>query len=147
MNVPLLLLDNMTNPWPFLMWGIDIIGEVTPKASNGRWYILVAIDYFTKWVEAESYSSVNTKSVIKFIKRNIIYQYRVPYELISDHGSHYQGELCKLLENFKIMHHKSDPYWPETNGTVDAANKNMKTIIRKMTDNYKDWAKKLPLTL
>jgi len=145
--VPPSLLYNMTTPWPFSTWGIDIIGEVTPKASNGHRFILVAIDYFTKWVEAESYSSLNARSVVKFIKKNIIYRYGVPYELISDHGSHFQGEVRKLLEKFKIIRHKSAPYRPQTNGAVEAANKNIKTIIRKMTDNYRDWAEKLPLAL
>ena len=75
----------MTTPCPFSTWGIDIIGEVTPKASNGHHYILVDFDNFTKWVEAESYASLNAKSVVKFLKKNIIYRYGVPYELISDH--------------------------------------------------------------
>jgi len=46
----------MTSPWPFFTWGIDIIGKVTPKALNGHEFILIAVDYFTKWVEAESYA-------------------------------------------------------------------------------------------
>ena len=52
-------LYNMTSPWPFSVWGIDIIGKITPKTSNRHEYILVAIDYFTKWVEAASYSTTN----------------------------------------------------------------------------------------
>ena len=125
----------MTTPWPFATWGIDIIGEITPKASNGHRYILVAIDYFTKWVEAESYAKLNAKSVVKFLKKNILYRYGVPYELISDHGSHFQGEVLKLLEKFKIAHHMSAPYRPQTNGAVEVANKNIKTIKWKMVNN------------
>ena len=53
----------MTTPWPFSMWGIDVIRPITPKASNGYRFIFVVIDYFTKWVEAVSYASV-TKSVV-----------------------------------------------------------------------------------
>ena len=62
----------MTSPWPFSTWGIDIIGKVTPKASNGHEFILVAIDYFTKWVKAELYTVLNAKKLAKFIKKNII---------------------------------------------------------------------------
>ena len=51
----------MTSPWPFVIWGIDIIGEITPKASNGHRYIIVAFDYFSKWVEVESYVTVGSK--------------------------------------------------------------------------------------
>ena len=65
--VPPSLLYSMTSPWPFSTWGIDIIGEVIPKASNGNRYILVAIDYFTKWVETASYTKLGAKEVVKFI--------------------------------------------------------------------------------
>ena len=53
----------MTFSWPFAVWGIDIIGEVRPKALNGYHYIMVAIDYFSKWVEAESYVTVGSKQM------------------------------------------------------------------------------------
>ena len=47
-------LHALTSSWPFSVWGIDIIGKISPKSSSGHEYILVAIDYFTKWVEASS---------------------------------------------------------------------------------------------
>ena len=56
-------LQGMTSPWPFGVWGIDIIGEVRPKTSNGHRYIMLAIDYFSKWVEAESYTIVGSKQM------------------------------------------------------------------------------------
>ena len=63
----------MTIPWPLSMWGIDVIGLITPKASNGHKFIFVVIDYFTKWVEASPYASVTMSVVCKFINREIIY--------------------------------------------------------------------------
>jgi hypothetical protein len=57
-NAPPVPLHNMVAPWPFSMWGMDVIGPIIPKASNGHRFILVAIDYFTKWVEAASYANV-----------------------------------------------------------------------------------------
>ena len=60
-HLPSMELQGMTSPWPFAAWGIDIIGEVRPKASNGHRYIVVAIDYFSKWVEAESFATVGSK--------------------------------------------------------------------------------------
>ena len=53
----------MTFPWPFSVWGIDVIGRIAVKALNGHEYILVAIDYFTKWVEAASYSVLKANHV------------------------------------------------------------------------------------
>ena len=71
-NVPPSPLHVMTAPWPFSMWGMDMIGPITPKASNGHQFILVAIDYFTKWVEAASYANVTKSVVCRFVKRDII---------------------------------------------------------------------------
>ena len=62
-NVPPRPLHFLAAPWPFLAWGMDSIELVISKASNGHEYILVAIDYFTKWVEATSYKSI-TQAVV-----------------------------------------------------------------------------------
>ena len=53
-------LNVLVSPWPFAMWGMNVIGPIEPKASNGHRFILVAIDYFTKWVEAASYAHVTS---------------------------------------------------------------------------------------
>ena len=110
MNVPPSLLYKMTTPLPFLIWGIYVIGEITPKASNKHQYILVAIDYFMKWVEAESYATLKANDVAKFLRNNIICRYGVPHELLSYHRSHFQGEVIDLLKEYKITHHMSVPY-------------------------------------
>ena len=102
MNVPPSQLTNMTSPWPFSAWGIDIIGKITPKASNGHEFILVAIDYFTKWVEAASFSVLKSSHIVAFMRENIICRYGVPHELISDHGSHFKGEVLDLLQEYSI---------------------------------------------
>ena len=57
-NIPPVPLNVLTAPWPFAMWGIDMIGEIKPKTSNGHRFILVSIDYFTKWVKEASFASV-----------------------------------------------------------------------------------------
>ena len=75
-------LHALTSPWPFSVWGIDIIGKISPKSSNGHEYILVAIDYFTKWVEAASYARLTVARVAKFIISHIICLYGVPHKLI-----------------------------------------------------------------
>ena len=77
-HVPPNELYSITSPWPFSIWGIYVIGRITPKASNGYKYILVAINYFTKWVEAASYFVLKAKHMARFIENNIIYQFGVP---------------------------------------------------------------------
>ena len=62
----------MTSPWPFSIWGVGVIGRIAPKASNGHEYILVPINYFTKWVEVVTYFVLKAKHVTRFIENNII---------------------------------------------------------------------------
>ena len=131
-----MLLHTMTSPWPFSTWGIDIIGKILPAASNGHEFILVDIDFFTKWVEVASYKVLNSKKVAQFIQTNIICRYRVPHEIISENGLHFKGEIEKLLRQFNIQHHKSSPYRPQTNGAIEATNKNIGRILKKSMKNY-----------
>ncbi|KAI5431079.1 hypothetical protein KIW84_035297 [Lathyrus oleraceus] len=77
-HVPPTLLNVISSPWPFSMWGIDMIGMIETKASSGHRFILVAIDYFTKWVEAESYANVTKQVIVRFIMNQIICRYGVP---------------------------------------------------------------------
>ena len=77
------------------MWGIDMIGMIEPKASNGHRFILVAIDYFTKWVEAASYANVTRQVVVKFIKNQPICLYGVLDKIITDYGSNLNNKMMK----------------------------------------------------
>lgn len=61
---PAMDLKTLSALWPFSTWGIDIIEKIDPSASNGHEVILVAIDYFTKWVEAKLFKTLKTKQVI-----------------------------------------------------------------------------------
>ena len=132
-HVPPNPLSLISSPWPFAMWGIDMIGKIEPTASNGHRFILVAIDYFTKWVEAASYANVTKQVVARFLKRDIICRYGVPKRIITDNGSNLNNNMVEALcKDFKIAHHNSSPYRPKMNGDVEAANKNIKRIIQKM---------------
>ena len=110
-------------------------------------YILISIGNFTKWVEVASYVRLTVARVAKFIKSHIIYRYRVPHELISDIGVHFRGEVDTLIQEYGIQHHRSFTYRPQTNGVVEAANKNIKRILRKMAKTSRDWSEKLPFTM
>jgi hypothetical protein len=79
--------------WPFSMWGIDIIGPINPRASNGHRFILVAIDYFTKWIEAALYTNVTQNVVTRFLKNNIICRYGLPERIITDNGSNLNNKM------------------------------------------------------
>jgi len=129
-NIAPTTLNVLSAPWSFAMWGIYVIGAIESKESNGHRFILVAIDYFTKWVEATSYANVTRKVVVKFIKNELIRRYGLPNKIITDNATNMNNQMMKdLCEEFKIQHHNSSPYRPKMNGVVEAANKNIKKIL------------------
>ena len=140
-------LHALTSPWPFSVWGINIIGTISLKSSSGHEFILVAIDYFTKWVEAVSYARLTSSGVASFIRSHIICRYRVPHEPILDRGVHFRAYVDTLLQRYSIQHHRSSVYRPQTNRAVEDANKNVKRISRRMVESSWDWSEKLPLAL
>ena len=109
-HIPHSELHTLTLPWPFSVWGIDIIGEILSKCSNCHEFILVAIDYFTKWEEVASYARLTSARVASFIRSHIICRYGVPHELISDRGVHFGAEVDTLLQRYGIQHHRSSAY-------------------------------------
>ena len=111
-------------------------------------FIWVTIDYFTKWVEANSYKSVTKKVVVDFIRNNWICQFGLPNSIIKYIGgnlnSHLMNEICEQL---KITHRNSTSYCPKMNVAVEAANKNIKSILRRIIDNHKGRHEMLPYAL
>ncbi|XP_055814516.1 uncharacterized protein LOC129884202 [Solanum dulcamara] len=138
----------MGSPWPFSAWGMDVIGAIEPLASNGHRFILVAIDYFTKWVEALTYKAVTKKVVADFVRNNIICRFGIPESIITDNAANLNSDLMKeICERFKITHRNSTTYRPQMNGAVEVANKNIKKILRKIVDGHRQWHEKLPYAL
>ncbi|KAK8664395.1 hypothetical protein V6N13_084187 [Hibiscus sabdariffa] len=138
----------MTSPWPFSTWGMDVIGPIFPKASNGYRFIFVIIDYFTKWVEAASFANVTESVICRFIKKEITCRFGLPERIVSDNAKNLNSKMMeRICEQFKIKHHRSVTYRPKMNGAVEAANKNIKRIVAKMTTTYRDWHEKLPFAL
>lgn len=90
----------MTTLWPFNTWGIDIIEKISSKASNRHKFILVAIDFFTKWVKAESFKTLNGKKMAQIIRRNTICCFGVFYEHYKKNGILWQNFRWSL----KIRH-------------------------------------------
>ena len=112
-----------------------MMGRIEPTASNGHHFILVAIDYFTKWVESVSYANVTKKMVARFLKKEIICRYGVLNKIITDNGSNLNNKMMKeLCKDSKIEHHNPSLYRSKMNGVVEAANKNIKKIVQKMVE-------------
>ncbi|MCO5568611.1 hypothetical protein L7F22_022310 [Adiantum nelumboides] len=120
---------------PFEKWGIDAMGPL-PRTANGKLYILVAIDYMTRWVEVQSVAKVNEKIVIKFVYTHICCRFGTPLEIVSDNGPGFRrGLLTEVCEELKISHRHSTPYYPQSNGLVEKANGIIAGIIRKMVES------------
>ena len=82
----------MQSPWPFAVWGIDLIGSL-PTGKGGVKYAVVAVDYFTKWAEAEPLATITTKKVLDFVIKNIVCRYGLPRKIVSDNGTQFDSDL------------------------------------------------------
>ena len=127
----------------FDVWGIYFMGPFS--SSFGYIYILVGVDYVSKWVEAVPCRAVDHRLVLKFLKENIFSKFGVPKAIISDEGSHfYNKPFENLLTKYGVKHKVATPYHPRTSGQVDLANREIKTILMKVVNsNRKDWSLKL----
>jgi hypothetical protein len=74
-RVPASALNPIIKPWPFRGWGIDLIGQINPPSSNGHKFVLLATNYFTKWVEAIPLKKVTSENMVEFVKEHIIYRF------------------------------------------------------------------------
>jgi hypothetical protein len=114
----------------FDCWGIDFMGPFPP--SFGFLYILVALDYVSKWIEAIPSRNNNHKIVIKFLKENILSRFGIPRVMISDGGTHfYNKPFESLMKKYGITHKVATPYHPQTSGQVELANREIKQILKK----------------
>ncbi|XP_070057190.1 uncharacterized protein [Nicotiana tomentosiformis] len=114
-------LNVMGSPWPFVAWGMDVIGPIEPSASNGNYLILVAIDYFTKWVEVSTYKAVAKKVVENFVRNNIVCRFVILKSIITDNAAKLNKDLMReIYEKFRIVHRNSTSYRPQMNGAVEA---------------------------
>ena len=127
----------------FDCWGIDFMGPFPP--SFGFLYILVAVDYVSKWVEAIPCRNNDHRTVIKFLKENLLSRFGIPRAIISDGGKHFCNRPFEsLMKKYGVTHKISTSYHPQTNGQVELANREIKQILEKTVNpNRKDWSLRL----
>jgi len=123
--------------------GTDFMGPF--PNSFGNQYILVAVDYMSKWVEAIPSKTNDNMVVIKFLKENIFSRFRTPRTIISDNDTHFCNRSFKaLMQKYVITHKLSTLYHPQTSGQVEISNRQIKLILEKTANqNKKDWSTKL----
>ena len=102
----------------FDVWGIDFMGPF--PNSFGNFYILLAVDYMSKWVEAVACKTNDNRVVVKFLKENILSHFGTPRAIISDNGLHFCNRSFEaLMRKYAIMHKLSTPYHPQTSRQVE----------------------------
>ena len=93
-------------------------------SSFGKLYILVAVDYVSKWVEAVACKTNDNKVVVKFLKENIFSRFGTPLTIISDNGTHFCNRSFEaLMRKYNIHHRLSTPYHLQTSGQVEVSNR------------------------
>ncbi|GJU67162.1 putative nucleotidyltransferase, ribonuclease H [Tanacetum coccineum] len=126
----------------FDIWGLDFMGPF--PNSKGNKYILVAVDYVSKWVKAQALPTNDARVVIRFLRR-LFARFGVPKALISDRGTHFcNSQLEKALQKYGVTHKLSTAYHPQTNGQTEVTNRAIKRILeRSVGYNPKNWSEKL----
>ncbi|GJX47459.1 reverse transcriptase domain-containing protein [Tanacetum coccineum] len=126
----------------FDIWGINFMGPF--PSSRGNKYILVAVDYLSKWVEAKVLPTNDAQVVVKFLK-SLFAQFGTPRAIISDRGTHfYNNKFAKVMSKYGVTHRLATAYHPQTSGQVEVSNRGLKRILeRTVGENHTSWSDKL----
>jgi transposase InsO family protein len=131
----------------FKKWAIDFVGPIKPRGrSTGDRYIFTVTEYLTRWAEARAVKECSAAIAAQFIFDDIITRFGCPKILMSDQGTHFINKTIEALtQEFEVHHHKSTPYHPQDNGTVEAFNKILETTLTNIFSvNKDDWDLRIP---
>ncbi|KAL6334899.1 hypothetical protein AAG906_023704 [Vitis piasezkii] len=119
---------------------------VLAELHEGKKFLLVATDYFSKWVEAEAYASIKDKDVTKFVWKNIICRFGIPQTIIADNGPQFDSIAFRnFCSELNIRNSYSTPRYPQSNGQAEATNKTLITALKKRLEQAKGkWVEELP---
>ena len=131
----------------FNVWRMDFMGPF--PYSFGNIYILLPVDYVSKWVEVVACPKNDANTVVGFLQRNILSRFGTPKTIISDGGSHFENKVFeKLMGRYGIKHIMSLAYHPQTNGQAEISNREIKKILEKtVSSSIRDWSLKLDYAL
>ncbi|XP_073037999.1 uncharacterized protein [Primulina eburnea] len=133
---------------PFDQWGLDIVGPF-PIARAQKKFLLVAVDYFSKWVEAEPLARITKDEVMKFLWKIIVCRYGIPRKLISDNGRQFQGKkITSWCQEMKITQSFTSVAYPQANGQTEVTNRIIVQALKaRLHGKGKDWVEELPSVL
>jgi len=131
-RAPVSAMNPIIKSWPFRGWALDLIDQIYPPLSKGHKFILVATNYFTKWVEAIPLKIVTSANMIDFVKDHIVYQFAIPQTITTDQGTMFDEFAIGM--GIKVLN--SSPYDAQANGQAKASNKGIiKLVTLKIEEN------------
>jgi hypothetical protein len=111
------MLHPIIKPCPFRGWALDFVGHIHPVSSKGHRFVLVAMDYFTKWTKVVPLKNMTHKEVIRFISEHIIHRFGIPHTLTTDQGLSFMShQVREFVKSFKIKLLSSSVYFAQVNG-------------------------------
>ncbi|XP_016648932.1 PREDICTED: uncharacterized protein LOC107880908 [Prunus mume] len=148
LKVPTEPLNPMTSPWPFAQWGLDLIDPLSQGTGQLK-FAVVAVDYFTKWTEAEALATITTAKIEHFVWRNIVCRFDLPNATVTDNGKQFDcSGFQHLCSRFNIRIFFTSPTHPQSNRQVEAINKIIKKTLKKKLGVAKgNWPAILPEAL
>ena len=137
-------MTHISSPWPSAQSGIDIMGPFPLRKKQLR-FLVVAIDYFTKWVEAKPVTTITKAKVTSFVWKNIIYRFGVPHVIISDNGKQFNNpKFQNFCQDLGVKNHYSSPRHPQVNNKIEVTNKSLLKIIKTRLERAKGaWLEEL----
>ena len=148
-NTPANPTKSIIPTWPLPRWGVDIVGPL-PLAPGNLWFMVVALEYFTKWIEAKALAKITSGTLISFVYQRIICQFGVPAYITVDNRKQFE---CTDFKNFcgklNIKLTFASVNHPLTNGAVKKVNGLIFTAISKsLFDSLKGkWAQELTTSI
>ncbi|GKD55610.1 reverse transcriptase domain-containing protein [Tanacetum coccineum] len=144
-KLPKTRLTSIMSPWPFYQWGLDILGPL-PEGPGKLKFIIVAIDYFTKWIEAKPLAKTTGKEVKNFVWQNIVCRFGLPRVIVTDNGTQLVNDPFKSwCEKWKIKQMNTAVAHPQANGLVERANKSlMHGLKARLGRERVGWVDELP---
>ncbi|RDX96069.1 Tf2-9, partial [Mucuna pruriens] len=141
-------LHHVTSPWPFFKWGVDILGPFPPAPGQIK-FLIVAVDYFIKWVEAEPVATITAERIKRFYWKRIICRFGLPAEIVSDSGTQFASKgAAEFYKELNIKQVFTSVEHPQSNGQAEAANKVILRELRRRLEEAKGrWAEELPQVL
>ena len=124
--------------YPLQLVAVDILGPL-PVTSQGNSYILVAEDYFTRWLEAWPIPNQEIKTVAQKLLNEMFFRFSLPDQILSDQGRQFESrvmeELCKLLQ---IEKSRTTPYHPQGDGLVERANRTLLNMLSTVVEEHQE---------